>query len=63
MLLLAAALSQNGRIPVLQGHEKCIFETPHKEIKSVLSITESYFNAKNGSEFSHFLTVRAESGK
>ena len=35
-------------------------ETPHNEMKFVLSIKESNFNAKNGSKFSHFLTIRAE---
>ena len=29
-------------------------------IKSILSIKESNFNGKNGSKFSHLLTVRAE---
>ena len=37
---------------------KCIFETPHNEIKCVLSIIESYSSEKNGSKFSHLLTVR-----
>ena len=29
-----------------KGHEKCIFETPHNEIKCVLSVKESNFNEK-----------------
>ena len=29
-----------------KGHEKCIFETPHNEIKCVLSIKELNFNDK-----------------
>ena len=48
-LLFAAALSQNGRIAVKwrhKGHEKCIFETPHNEIKCVFNIKESNFNGK-----------------
>ena len=36
------------------------FETLQKEIKCVLSFKESNFNEKNGSKFSHLLTVRAE---
>ena len=43
--LFAAALSQNGKIAVQwrrKGHEKCICESPHNEIKCVLSILESY---------------------
>ena len=43
-----------------KGHEKCIFETLHNEIRCVLSVKESNFNEKNGSKFSHLLTVRAE---
>ena len=39
---------------------KIHFETPHNEIKCVLSIIESYSIEKNGSKFSHLLTVRAE---
>ena len=30
----------------VKGHEKCIFETPYNEIKCVLSVKESKFNAK-----------------
>ena len=30
----------------VKGHEKCIFETPHNEIKCVLSVKESNFNEK-----------------
>ena len=45
---------------MLHGHEKCIFETPHNEIKCVLGITESKFIGKNRSKFSHLLAVRAE---
>ena len=66
----AAALSKSGWMSVserhkelqdiLQGHEKCIFETPHNDIKCVLSIIESYSIEKNGSKFSHLLTVRAK---
>ena len=37
-----------------------IFETLHNEIKYVLSIKQSDFNEKNGSKFSHLLTVRTE---
>ena len=55
-ILLAVALPQNGPV----GHEKCIFETPHNEIKCVLSIIESYSIEKNGSKFSHLLTVKAK---
>ena len=44
----------------LKGHEKSMFETPYNEIKCVLSTKESNFNGKNGSKFSHLLTVRAE---
>ena len=36
---------------MLHGHEKCIFETPHNEIKCVLSIKESNFNGKMGQNF------------
>ena len=36
---------------------KCISETPHNEIKYVLSVKESNFNGRNGSTFSHMLTV------
>ena len=36
------------------------FETPHNEIKCVLSIIESYSIEKNVSKFLHLLTVRAE---
>ena len=39
---------------------KNAFETPHNEIKCVLSIIESYSIEKNGSKFSHLLTVRPE---
>ena len=39
--------------------KNAIFETPHNEIKCVLSIKESNFK-KNGSKFSHLLTVRAK---
>ena len=39
--------------------KKCIFGTPHNEIKCVLSIKESNLE-RNGSKFSHLLTVRAE---
>ena len=42
-----------------KGHEKCIFETLHNEIKCVLSVKESNFNKKR-SKFSHLLPVRAE---
>ena len=28
----------------LKGHEKCIFEAPHNEIKCVLRIKDSKFN-------------------
>ena len=35
----------------VEGHEKCIFETPHKEIKCVLSNKESNFNGKMGQNF------------
>ena len=38
--------------------KKCIFETPYNEIKCVLSTIESYSIEKNGSTFSHLLTVR-----
>ena len=41
------------------GHEKCIFETPHNEIKCVLSAKESNFNGKK-IKISHLLTVRAK---
>ena len=37
-----------------------IFQPPHDEIKCDLSIIESYSIEKNGSKFSHLLTVRAE---
>ena len=30
----------------VKGHEKCIFETPHNEIKYVSSVKESNFNEK-----------------
>ena len=40
-----------------KGHEKCIFETLHNEIKCVLSIKESNFNEKMDQ---NLLTVRAE---
>ena len=39
---------------------KMYFWDPHNEIKCVLSIIESYSIEKNGSKFSHLLTVRAE---
>ena len=41
-----------------KGHEKCILETPHNDIKCVLSVKESNFNEK--SNVSHFLTVRSK---
>ena len=41
-------------------HEKCIFESPHNDMKDVLSIRESNFNDTNGSKFSHLITVGAE---
>ena len=44
----------------LKGREKSMFETPYNEIKCVLSTKESDFNGKNGSKFSHLLTVRAD---
>ena len=50
----------NGRKAVKERPEKSIFETPHNEIKCVLSIKESNFSGKNGSEVSHLLTVRAK---
>ena len=54
-LQLDAALSQNGQIAVWwqrqKGHEKCISETPHKEIQCVLSTKESNFNARIGQHF------------
>ena len=61
----------NYNLPVPPGdhlkpqkrHEKWIFETLHNEIKYVLSIKESNFNGKNGSKFSHLLTVRAEGAR
>ena len=55
-------MSQNSKPvkPEHQRHQKCIFETPHNEIKCVLSIIESYSIEKNGSKFSHLLTVRAD---
>ena len=59
-LLFAAALSLNGRIPVMgrrNGQDKSIFGTPHNELKCVLSIKESKFNEKNGLKFSHLLRV------
>ena len=43
-LLFNAALSQNGWIAVKwrrKGHGQCIFETPHNEIKCVLSVKKS----------------------
>ena len=40
-------------------HGKYIFETTHHDMICVLSKKESKFNAKNGSTFSHLLTVRA----
>ena len=39
--------------------ERCIFETPHNEIKCVLSVKESNFNEKDIKIFT-FFTVRAE---
>ena len=39
---------------------KMYFWDPHNEIKCVLSIIESYSIEKNGPNFSHLLTVRAE---
>ena len=39
-----------------QGHEKCIFETLHNEIKCVLSVKESNFNEKKSTK--EKLTVR-----
>ena len=54
-LQLAPVLSQNGRIAVWwqrqKGHEKCISETPHNEMKCVLSFKESNFNARIGQHF------------
>ena len=53
-LLFAAALSLNGRIPVMgrrNGREKSIFCTPHNEIKCVLSIKESNINGTMGQSF------------
>ena len=35
----------------VKGHEKCIFETPHNEIKCVLSVKESNFNEKKDQNF------------
>ena len=43
-----------------KGHEKCIFEALHNQIKCFLSIKESNFNGKNGSIFSLLLTAKAE---
>ena len=39
-----------------KGHEKCIFETPHNEIKCVLSIKELNFNDKRIKIFTSGLT-------
>ena len=51
--------SDSGIAVVLKAL-KCIFETPHNEIKCVLSIIESYsIEKKNGQKFSHLLMVRA----
>ena len=36
------------------------FETPHNQLKCVLSIKETNFNAKMGKKFSHLLMIRAE---
>ena len=47
--LFAVALSQNPWITVYRrcwGHEKCIFEAPHDEIKCDLGIKEYKFNGK-----------------
>ena len=62
-LLFAAALSFNGRIAVREAQrarKKNISDTPHNDVKCVLSIKESNFNGKNGSKFSNLITVRAE---
>ena len=42
-----------------KGHEKCIFETLHNELKCFLSIKELIFN-ENGSKCSHLLMVMAK---
>ena len=34
-----------------KGHEKWIFDTPHDEMKCILSFKEPNFNVKNGSNF------------
>ena len=41
--------------------KKCIYETPHNEIKcAVCFVKESNFNEKKSPKFSHLLTVRAK---
>ena len=45
-------------VALLHGHEKCIFETPHNEIKCVLGIKESNFNGNWVKIFTVRLTVR-----
>ena len=49
-----------NNIPTFNLVVREVFETPHNELKCVLSITESYSIEENGSKFSHLLAGRAE---
>ena len=57
---MAVSKRIKGLQDMLQGHEKCIFETPDNEIKCVLGIKESNFNGKMGQHFHICLRSRAE---
>ena len=60
MIICKRPVPLNDHLQPQKGHEKSIFDTLHNDIKCVLGITESKFNGKNRSTFSHLLTVRAE---
>ena len=59
MTICKRLVTPDDHLQPQKGHGNCIFETPHNEIKCVLSVEESSFNEKR-SKFSHLLTVRAE---
>ena len=48
---LQEAAPLDDYLPRQKGHEKCIFETLHNEMKCVLSIKEPNFNEKMGQNF------------
>ena len=56
MIICKRPVHLHDHLQPRKGHEKCIIETFHNEIKRVLKIKESNFNANNGSKFLYLLT-------